>query len=122
MPRDAKEEDGFVYLSDPFIRHLVGPQLKLTERRRMLCYNHLRMIGHASLLYRTELGKPPASLDDLVKADCCPGEFNEGELRCIDSGKYTLSADGMQGVCSHHGHCQHLTPCCENPLVWASGV
>jgi hypothetical protein len=51
MPRGAKEEDGLVYMSDPFIRRLVGPQLKLTERRRMLCYNHLRMMGHAALLY-----------------------------------------------------------------------
>src|SRR5262249_8694428 len=33
MQRGAAEEDGFVYLSDPFIRRLVGPQLKLTERR-----------------------------------------------------------------------------------------
>ena len=122
MPRGAKEEDGFVYLSDPFIRRIVGPQLKLTERRRMLCYNHLRMIGHAALLYRTETGKAPASLEELAKADCCPGAFNEGDLRCLDNGKYTLSADGMSGVCSHHGHAQQLTPCCENPLVWVTGT
>jgi hypothetical protein len=118
----AKEEDGFIYLSDSFIRHMVGPQLKLNERRRMLCYNHLRMIGHATLLYRTEHGKAPASLDELVKADCCPGAFNDGDLRCFDGGKYTLSADGSQGVCSHHGHAQHLVPCCENPLVWVTGL
>src|SRR5436190_12824561 len=31
MPRGAKEEDGFLYLSDAFIRKLVGPSLKLTE-------------------------------------------------------------------------------------------
>ena len=121
MPHDAQEEDGFIYLSDPFIRHLVGPQLKLTERRRMLCYNQLRMIGHAALLYRTEHGAAPTSLAELTKADCCPGVFNEGNLRCPDGGKFTLSADGMQGVCSQHGHCQHLTPCVENPMVWASG-
>ena len=59
MPRGAKEEDGFLYLSDPFIRKLVGPGLKLTERRRVLCYNHLRMIAHASLMYRGESGKFP---------------------------------------------------------------
>jgi hypothetical protein len=122
MPRGAKEEDGFVYLSDPFIRHIVGPQLKLGERRRMLCYNHLRMIGHAALLYRTEHGKAAASLEELAKADCCPGAFNEGDLRCFDGGKYTLSADGTQGVCSHHGHAQHLVPCCENTLAWVSGL
>ncbi len=122
MPRGAREEDGFVYLSDPFIRHLVGPQLKLAERRRMLCYNHLRMIGHAALLYRTEQGKVPASLEALARAECCPEPFNEGDLRCYDGGTYSLSADGMHGVCSHHGPAHHLTPCCENPLAWVSGM
>jgi hypothetical protein len=122
MPRGAREEDGFVYLSDPFIRHLVGPTLKLTERRRLVCYNHLRMIGHASLMYRTEFGKIPASLDELVKTGCLPGAFNEGDFTCMDGGKYTLSADGTAGVCSHHGHAHNLVPCCETPLAWVTGT
>ena len=117
MPREAREEDGFVYLSDPFIRRLVGPRLKLTERRRTLCYNHLRMIGHASLLFRTEHGRAPKSLAELAEARCCPGPFNEGELTCPDGGKYTLSADGSQGVCAHHGHAQNLVPCLETPVT-----
>jgi hypothetical protein len=117
MPRGAPEEDGFIYLSDPFIRRLVGPERKLTERRRMLCYNHLRMIGHASLLYQTENGKPPASIGALAEADCCPGPFNEGELKCPDGGTYSLAQDGTTGVCSHHGHAQLLRPCCEIPVA-----
>jgi hypothetical protein len=116
LPRGAKEEDGLVYLSDPFIRRLVGPEVKLTERRRLLCYNHLRMIAHAGLLYRTERGKAPASLAELVKADCAPGEFGKGDLVCPDGGKYSLSADGLTGACSHHGHAHALTPCCEVPV------
>jgi Protein of unknown function (DUF1559) len=116
LPRGAAEEDGFVYLSDPFIRQLVGPQVKLTERRRMLCYNHLRMIGHAALLYRTEHGKPPASLAELAQTGCAPGIFGQGELTCPDSGAYSLSANGLTGACSHHGHAECLTPCCEIPL------
>jgi hypothetical protein len=122
MPRGAKEEDGFVYLSDPFIRRLVGPTLKLTERRRMVCYNHLRMIGHAALMYRTEFGKAPGSLEELAEAQCLPGRFNEGDFTCIDGGKYTLSADGAAGVCSHHGHAASLVPCCETPLAWVTGA
>jgi hypothetical protein len=121
MPRGAKEEDGFVYLSDPFIRRLMGPTVKLTERRRMLCFNHLRMIGNAALLYRTETGRVPASLDDLVKAECLPGKFNAGEFTCPDGGTYTLSADGRFGSCSHHGHAQSMTPCCEIPVTKANG-
>jgi hypothetical protein len=116
MRRGAAEEDGFIYLSDPFIRHLVGPRFKLAAARRTRCYNHLRMIGHAATLYRTEFGKAPSSLGDLARADCCPGSFNKGELCCPDGGRYSLSADGNHGVCSHHGHAHRLVPCCECPL------
>jgi hypothetical protein len=122
FPHGAKEEDGLVYLSDPFIRKLVGPQLKLTERRRMLCYNYLRMISHAALLYRTEHGKMPESMDQLAKAGCCPGSFNDGNLRCPDGGKYALSEDGTTGICGHHGHAHFLTPCCEIPLMQVTGL
>ena len=84
----------------------------------MLCYNHLRMIGHASLMYRTEYGRAAKSLTDLEHADCCPGRFNKDDLVCMDGGKYTLSADGLHGVCSHHGHADRLAPCCETALAW----
>jgi hypothetical protein len=120
MPRGAKEEDGLAYLSDPFIRRLMGPTVKLTERRRMLCYNHLRMIGHAALMYRTENGKAPTSLDELVNTECMPAQFTDGSFVCPDGGKYTLSADGRFGICSHHGYSHYLTPCCEIPVQKAS--
>src|SRR5205823_2467376 len=87
-----------------------------------LCYNHLRMIGHASLLYRTETGRTPASLEALAKAGCIPGRFGEGSLACPDGGTYSLSADGTAGVCSHHGHAQALTPCCEIPVARVTGA
>ena len=121
MPRGASEEDGFVYLSDPFIRRLVGPQLKITERRRMLCYNHLRMIGHASLLYQTEQGRKPDSIATLAQDNCSPGTFGEGIMTCPSDGKYALSADGNTGVCSHHGQAQFLTPNIEIPVTQVNG-
>jgi hypothetical protein len=118
---DARE-DGFVYLSDPFIRRLVGPELKLTERRRLLCYNHLRMMGHAALLFRTERGRWPTSLEELQKSDAAPGLFGEGELSCPDGGRYTLSADGTAGVCSRHGHALRMTPNVEAPVSEVSAA
>ncbi len=121
MPRGAKDEDGFLYLSDAFIRRLVGPSLKLTERRRVLCYNHLRMIGHASLMYRSEFGRLPDSLETLAKSECSPGLFGADEFACPDGGKYTLSADGTTGVCSHHGHAHDLVPCVEHPVAEVTG-
>jgi len=121
MPERAREEDGFLYLSDPFIRRLVGPRLKLTERRRMLCHNHLSMIGHAALLYRTEHGEWPSSLQALAQSQCSAGAFGEGKLACPDGGHYSLAADGTTGVCSHHGQARSLTPCIEIPLEEVSG-
>ena len=83
LPRGAAEEDGLVYLSDPFIRRLVGPQLKLTERRRMLCYNHLRMIGHAALLYRTQTGKAAATLQELAAGQLFAGRVWDRRIRPV---------------------------------------
>jgi hypothetical protein len=116
MPQGAKEEDGFIYLSDAFVRHMVGPRLKLTEVRRLQAYNHLRMLAHAAQLYRTEQGKAPASLEALAAADCCPGKFNEGALAAPDGGTYSLAADGASGISSRHGTVRFLTPCCEIPV------
>ena len=117
MPLGAEEEHGFIYLSDPFIRRIVGPELKLTNARRLLCYNHLRMIGHAAMLYRTQYGRPAGSLAELAEGNCAPGVFGEGNLRCPCGGEYQLSADGTTGVCSHHGHAQYMVPCREIPLT-----
>jgi hypothetical protein len=104
------EEDGFLYLSDAFIRRLTGPQLKLTERRRVIAYNHLRMIGHAALLYRTEHGRAPKSLEELAEAKCAPGVFGKGDLAHPDGGTYALTPDGMSGVCSRFGRVEAMTP------------
>jgi hypothetical protein len=121
MPRGAAEEDGFVYLSDPFIRRLVGPQLKLAERRRMLVYNHLRMIGHAALMFRTEHGRPPQSLKELAEKKCAPGTFGAGNLTAADGGTYSLSADGLHGVHSRYGQMGFLTPNIELPVSEVTG-
>lgn len=122
MPRGDEREDGFIYLSDPFIRRLVGPELKLTERRRLVCYNHMRMIGHASLLFRTEQGRWPDSLAELARSNAAPGTFGEGSLSCPDGGQYTLSADKTTGVCSHHGHALRMTPNIEIPVAQVNGA
>lgn len=121
MPTGAAEEDGLIYLSDSFIRRLVGPQLKITERRRVIVYTHLRMIGHAALLFRNENGRAPHSLQELADSKCAPGIFGKGKLAHPDGGKYTLSADGMSGVCSKYGQAGSLTPNIERLVTEATG-
>ena len=115
MPLGAKEEDGLIYMSDPFIRHMVGPKLKLSQRRRLIAISHLRMIGYAAQLYRTQFGQSAKSLSDLVSTGCCP-EFNKGQLRSPLGGTYSLSEDGSHGVCSVCGTIRTLKPICDLPL------
>jgi hypothetical protein len=113
----AGSEDGFLYVSEAFLRHLVSPALKLTERRRLLGHSHLKMIGYAAQMYRTQYGKAPTSLEDLARAGCVPGEFNKGALACPFGGTYSLSADQTAGVSSVLNRIDFLTPCCELPVT-----
>ena len=116
MPHGAPMEHGFVYLSVPFLRRIVGPTVKLTEARRLGCYSLLRVIGNAALLHRTERGAAPASLQDL-DTHFVPGRFGDATLHCPDGGTYRLTADGQRGVCSRHGCVDALVPCVEIPVA-----
>lgn len=115
IPPDSKEEDGLIYLSDAFIRRLMAPELKLTELRRLRCNNVLRMIGYSAALYAAENDRWPKSLKELENAKCLPGGFGKDNLACPCGGQHRLSEDGHHGTCSHHGHADSLTPCCEIP-------
>jgi hypothetical protein len=114
MPVGAREEDVFVYLSDPFLRRMVGAQVRLVERRRAIGLSHLRLITHAAELYATQYGKRPASLRDIEKSGLSP-IFNVGPLASPFGGGYSLSADGLVGVCSILGTADSLTPIAELP-------
>ncbi|HVJ82375.1 MAG TPA: hypothetical protein VNC50_15000, partial [Planctomycetia bacterium] len=86
MPKGAPEEDGFIYLSDPFIRNVVGPAQKLAERRRMICFNHLKMAGHGVAMHRAQTGANPGSFQQLVASGSAPGEYGKGPWSCPDGG------------------------------------
>ncbi|MCO6044684.1 DUF1559 domain-containing protein [Aeoliella sp. ICT_H6.2] len=107
------EEDVFVYFSDPFIRQLMGPSSKITELRRRQCHVHLQMIQYASLLFQTEHGALPTSLEQLVESNCLPEAFLAGSLQCPDGGQYQWSQEQHRGCCSHHGCAGCMKPGCE---------
>src|SRR5262249_48611138 len=47
--------------------------------------------------------------------------MDDDECCCPDGGSYHLSADGMSGECSHHGHAHFQTPNLEIPITTVSG-
>src|SRR6185436_3398400 len=65
---DDKDEDGFAFLSDAFIRQLVGPASKIKEMRRLEALTSANMLAHGALFTAWETGKLPASHDALMQA------------------------------------------------------
>jgi hypothetical protein len=56
----------FVYLSDPFIRQLVGPQTKISQYRRIHARSEMEGLVAGSLLHRLDGHKTPADAAELI--------------------------------------------------------
>jgi len=115
-PLGDDQEQGFIYLSDPFIRRLIGPEKKLTQRNRMICSSRLQLLGYASLLQRTQTGKPPSTVNDSLQSGWLGTDKHPVSIACPDGGTYTLTDKGLLASCSHHGHPERMIPCCELPI------
>ncbi|MHC4535874.1 MAG: hypothetical protein ACYS6K_18140, partial [Planctomycetota bacterium] len=104
FPGTTAAEDGFIYMSDSFIRKLLSPRWKIENQRRIICQNHLRMIANAGTMYRTEMRKKP-SIETLV------GEkyLSKKVTRCPDGGNYSLDESG-RAFCTAHNCLQYCTP------------
>ncbi len=62
FPLGDDKEDGFVYLSDAFIRRLTSPASRIKEKRRLEALTSLYMATNATLFCAWETGKLPADL------------------------------------------------------------
>ena len=121
MPLGAAEENGFIYLSDPFIRRLIGPEKKLTQRDRLVCRSRLQMLRHAQLLYLTQHGQDAQSIEELQSGGCLGNRQSPMNLTCPNGGTYSLTAGRGGCACSHHGHPDAMVPCSEIPVKNATG-
>lgn len=122
MPLGAAEEDGFVYMSDPFIRKMIGPEKKLTQRARLQCNVHLQMIAYAGLLHQTQHGRRAGSIDELYGSGFLGDRHRNHKLNCPCGGQYRLASDGIRGQCSHHGTLHSLVPCCDIPRTTVTDI
>jgi len=103
FPGTPKAEDGFIYMSDSFIRKLLSARWKIEGQRRIICQNHLRMIANAATMYRTEMLKRA-----LLKTLIAEKYLSEKATRCPDGGTYSLDESG-RAFCSVHNCLQYCT-------------
>jgi hypothetical protein len=110
--RSDRAEDGFGFLSDAFIRNLVGPASKIKEKRRLEALASLRLVTNAALFTALETGALPLTHRELMKqAHLKPEEVYapEGELLAWDSGRREATSDV-------YGTPRFATPLVELPL------
>jgi hypothetical protein len=65
---DDPHEDAFLFLSDPFIRQLVGPAGKIKEKRRLEALTSLAMVTNGVLFTAWETAQLPADRKTLLTA------------------------------------------------------
>ncbi len=113
-PYDPEKEDGYLFLSDAFVRRLNGPVVRIAERRRLEALTAMRSVTNAVLLdgYLNGPRPVPPSLDELLKRGVLGQEslaIAGGEEIRWDPGKRMVSG-------TVHGSPGFLTPICEIPV------
>ena len=106
LPPSKAANSGYLFVPQAMTRRLVGPQAKISEKRRMQCFNNLVMLNNASLFYRLEYGRSPKTLSDLVE-----GRFvDPAKIVCPHGGAYAFDAAHDTCTCSLHNRLKYLTP------------
>ena len=116
LPPLSDPDHGYLLLGEAFLRRMVGPEVKIAEKRRLQCFNNLVMLNNASLFYRMEYGRSPASLNDLIQ-----GRFvDPAKVICPHGGAYGYDPRSDTCTCSLHNRLKLLTPIIELPVLKVS--
>ena len=109
LPLDSEREDVFLFLSDPFIRRLVGPELRIKEKRRLETITSLKMLENAALLHGYLFGPGAPTYDELVQTGCLKPE----DLCDHDGGTFMWDAQRGVATSSTYGQLGFLKPLIE---------
>jgi len=67
-PAGKGNEDGFIYLPDKFIRHLVSPQLRIKEARRMYEGMKISVLEKYMIFHYQLTGNLPLSIEEVMNS------------------------------------------------------
>lgn len=111
-----EENSGFFYASEAFIKKMVGPAAKISQKRRMQCFNNLIMQNNASLFFRLENGRSPNSLSELADGNY----IDTQKIICPHGGAYAFDSEHDTCTCSLHNRLKYLTPNAELSVQFVS--
>lgn len=109
---DDKEETGFAYLSDAFIRQLVGPASKIKEKRRLEALTSMYMLNDAALYQAWQTGKPPTDHDAILKS----AGLEPDEVYLPDGRPLAWNAADQAAVSAAYNTIRFATPLVELPI------
>lgn len=90
-PYAPQDEAAFLYLSDPFIRRLTGPEVRIKEARRVMEAGRMAALERYAILYYHLNGRRAESLLELK------AEFGEEELERFEGLKVTNASFAASG-------------------------
>lgn len=90
----GEAEDGYAFLSDDFVAHVISPRTKVLASRRMLAAADLAAVGYAALLHGWLEGEAAGSAEALLAG----GLVTAADLKHADGGAITLA--GLAGPTS----------------------
>jgi hypothetical protein len=105
-------EDGFAFLSDAFIRQLVGPVSKIKEKRRLEALTSLAMVTNAAMFTGWETGKHPSDHAALLRASALKPE----EIYTPEGKGVTWDAARQTAVSDVYNTIHFATPLLELPV------
>jgi hypothetical protein len=109
---DDKDEAGFAYLSDAFIRQLVGPASKIKEKRRLEALTSMYMLTEGALYHAWQTGRPPADHAALLAAAALKPE----EVYLPEGRPLVWDAREQVAVSEAYNTLQFATPLVELPI------
>ncbi len=101
------QTQAYVYFSDPFIRHLVGPATKIAQLRRLQAKAELEMLTAGALLYKLDGHYGAPTMSRLIKLGYIPKTFSKRD--------YTLRRD-LVAESKRFGSIADLRSLSENPV------
>ncbi|MFC1671202.1 hypothetical protein ACFL20_12495, partial [Spirochaetota bacterium] len=109
---DENKEDAFLYMSDPFIRRLISPEVRIKEARRMREALLMSSMDLRLIYYLQIYGKGARNFKDLSR------EFSAEELERFQG--LVIRRDAIGSYSKRYGRSGYMVPNIENMITMIS--